>query len=82
MQSTPCECCRLAGDDLSSQTPTEMRMIVYDQPPKRPKRIIEKLLHPNQTFDYSCHGRNWIISDKVHLILSNRSGRSAITDSH
>jgi hypothetical protein len=44
-----------------------MRMIQCEAPPRASKRIIQKLLHPTQTFDYSCHGRNWIISDKVSL---------------
>ena len=68
MISTPCGCTRHQEEPVfSPQREEEMRMIQCEAPPLASKRIIQKLLHPTQTFDYSCHGRNWIISEKVSL---------------
>ena len=71
MISAPCECTRHQEDFVpSSLQEEEMRMIQCEVPPRAPRRIIQKLLHPTQTFDYSCHGRNWIISEKVRAMLT------------
>jgi len=83
MISAPSGCTRHHDEVfISPQREEEMRMIQCEAPPRASKRIIQKLLHPTPTFDYSCHGRNWIISDKVTPYANmTHAARTPVTDS-
>jgi len=77
MKAEQCECLKTAGDQRGPLA-SSGRMIIYDQPPTRTKRIIEQQLHPGDghSHDWTCHGRNWVLADTVRSIFPNRAGRT------
>ena len=62
--------------------------LIVDEAPTDQKSILEMLVQPQTfgqgLFDYSCHGNNWVICDKVvsSKLLRNSLGETHITYTH